>query len=125
MADTGAPSRKRGRGRTGAGGAAGGPAGGGRGADAGAGAPTSMPVDVGALPKVILPTGVALDFSDMPLKPDHDRRPFWITPNGRIFLEGAVRAGDATARYGAGARPLPAPRPAAAARRQRRQSGPA
>ncbi|CAM9696233.1 unnamed protein product, partial [Heterosigma akashiwo] len=27
------------------------------------------------------------DFTHLPLKPDHDRRPVWVCPNGRIFLE--------------------------------------
>lgn len=35
----------------------------------------------------------ALDFSDMELKPDHERRPFWVTPTGSVFLEGASRGG--------------------------------
>jgi len=32
---------------------------------------------------------VALDFSDLSLKPDHVNRPLWVTPTGSIFLEGA------------------------------------
>lgn len=27
------------------------------------------------------------DFSDMELKPDHQVRPIWVCPDGRIFLE--------------------------------------
>lgn len=29
----------------------------------------------------------ALDFSYLNLKSDHAKRPFWVTPNGRVFLE--------------------------------------
>ena len=27
------------------------------------------------------------DFSQLTLKPDHDRRPIWVCPNGRVFLD--------------------------------------
>jgi len=27
------------------------------------------------------------DFSKLPLKPDHDKRPIWVCPNGRVYLE--------------------------------------
>lgn len=39
-------------------------------------------------PVILLPTGPVIDFTGVTLKPDHDRRPFWVTPSGRIFLEG-------------------------------------
>lgn len=29
----------------------------------------------------------ALDFRSMKLKPDHENRPLWITPDGNIFVE--------------------------------------
>jgi hypothetical protein len=34
----------------------------------------------------------AVDFSSLALKPDHERRPFWVTPTGSIFLEGGPSA---------------------------------
>ena len=39
-------------------------------------------------PVILLPTGPVIDFTGVVLKPDHDRRPFWVTPSGRIYLEG-------------------------------------
>jgi hypothetical protein len=39
-------------------------------------------------PVIELPTGTVVDFSGVTLKPDHEKRPFWVTPTGRIFLEG-------------------------------------
>lgn len=38
--------------------------------------------------EVTLPPTVAIDFSFLQLKPDADKRPFWVTPTGSIFLEG-------------------------------------
>lgn len=29
----------------------------------------------------------ALDFRSLPLKPDHAHRPFWVCPNGHVYLE--------------------------------------
>lgn len=46
--------------------------------------------DVSQHSLVQLPTGTVVDFSGVELKPDHDRRPFWVTPIGRIFLEGQL-----------------------------------
>ncbi|RYG55701.1 hypothetical protein EON66_04685 [archaeon] len=34
-----------------------------------------------------------VDFVSLPLKPDHARRPFWVTPTGQIYLEGACARG--------------------------------
>ncbi len=39
-------------------------------------------------PTIVLPTGSVTNFTDIALKSDHDRRPFWVTPSGRIILEG-------------------------------------
>lgn len=51
--------------------------------------------DVTRLDSVVFEGTAALDFRSMKLKPDHDRRPFWATPNGRIFLEASSRIYEA------------------------------
>jgi hypothetical protein len=45
--------------------------------------------DMTSHPVIHMPTGVVVDFAGVSLKPDHEKRPFWVTPIGRIFLEGA------------------------------------
>ena len=50
---------------------------------------TARLADVSNHAVIDLGTGAtAVDFSDLELKPDHERRPFWVTPTGSIFLEG-------------------------------------
>ncbi len=45
--------------------------------------------DVSQHAVIDLGTGAsAIDFSHLELKPDHERRPFWVTPTGSIYLEG-------------------------------------
>jgi hypothetical protein len=42
-------------------------------------------------PIIFLPTGPVVDFSGVVIKPDHERRPFWVTPVGRVFLESTYK----------------------------------
>jgi DNA excision repair protein ERCC-3 len=49
--------------------------------------PTDL-ADIAALEQAQLATGLGMDYArSLTLKADHDQRPIWVLPNGRIFLE--------------------------------------
>lgn len=50
---------------------------------------TASLFDASRHPVVEFGGATAVDFSGLTLKADHERRPFWVTPTGAIFLEGA------------------------------------
>ena len=50
---------------------------------------TAALLDVSRHPVIEFGEASAVDFSAMPLKVDADRRPFWVTPTGAVFLEGS------------------------------------
>jgi hypothetical protein len=49
---------------------------------------TARLADVSKHARIDIGVHAVLDFSALSLKPDHDRRPFWVTPTGSVFLEG-------------------------------------
>ena len=52
---------------------------------------TASLFDPSSHPVIEFAGATATDFSGVTLKADHERRPFWVTPTGSIYLEGGGR----------------------------------